>query len=99
MHCLKMQKTVHGKDTIHPDIASTLNNLGNSYTEMEDYQEAVKLHIQSLKMKKAIHGINTTHPDIASSLGNLGHCYMKMGNYQEAAMCYVTEYGHEESHG
>ncbi len=81
---LQMRRTIHGHGKAHPDIASSLNNLGNVYLKMGEQDKALEKQKESLKMKRVIHGGSKPHPAIASSLDNLGIVYLKMGELGEA---------------
>ena len=54
----------------HPDIATSLNNLGIVQYELREYAAAKQSHEQALAIfRKAL---PPDHPDIANSLNNLG---------------------------
>ncbi|XP_019644151.1 PREDICTED: uncharacterized protein LOC109485155, partial [Branchiostoma belcheri] len=72
------------KTTPHPDIASSLNNIGNCWRDLGDQRKAISYHEQSLKMRKAIYGETTPHPDIADSLNNIGACWLDLGDRRKA---------------
>eukprot|EP00058_Branchiostoma_floridae_P017879 XP_002603368.1 hypothetical protein BRAFLDRAFT_80361 [Branchiostoma floridae] len=81
---LQMMRTIYGENTAHPDIASSLNNLGSAWLHLGDHKKAVSYSEQSLQIERIIHGENTAHPEIASSLNNLGLAWSDLGDYKKA---------------
>ncbi len=79
-----MFKAIHGHDTPHPAIATSLNNLGSVFEELGELDKALEKLEQSLVMRIAIHGHETPHPAIITSLYNLGAIYGKLGKLDEA---------------
>ncbi|XP_065673929.1 tetratricopeptide repeat protein 28-like [Hydra vulgaris] len=71
------------KDQPHPDVASSLNNLGTAYHNKEQYDQAIKYYKNSLKVQRLIYK-NEPHPDVAASLDNLGTVYSAKGQYDQA---------------
>ncbi len=69
---LQMRRAIHRHSKSHPEIATSLNNLGLVYREMGNLDKALDAHKQSLKIEQAIHGLDKPHPAIASSLNNFG---------------------------
>ena len=45
-----MKKLIY-RDQPHPDVASSLNNLGNAYGDKGQYDQEMKYYEESLKMK------------------------------------------------
>ncbi len=70
----------HGAES--EEYASSLNNIGVVYQEMEQYKEAKPLHEEALKIRKKV--LEKNHPDIAASLCNLGTIYISEGHFKEA---------------
>ncbi len=56
----------------HPDIASSLDNLGVSYSDLGDYQKSLEYYQKALELRQKV--LPEDHPDIAKSLNNLGFC-------------------------
>ena len=46
-----MNKLIY-QDQPHPDVADSLNNLGNAYNDKGQYDQEIKYHEESLKIKK-----------------------------------------------
>jgi tetratricopeptide (TPR) repeat protein len=67
---------------VHPDTATSLNNLAFLYYSMGRYAEAEPLYVRSLQIREQQLGAD--HPDTASSLNNLALLYYSMGRYAEA---------------
>lgn len=74
---LNIKEKVRGPE--HPDMAKSLNNLGEFLREKGDYDEAQPLYRASLKIREKIR--DTEHSDIALSLNDLGHLLMDQGDY------------------
>lgn len=66
----------------HPDVATSLNNLGELYRLQGRFTEAEPLHVRSLAIRGQRLGSN--HPLVALSLNNLGELYRAKGRYKEA---------------
>ena len=54
----------------HPDIATSLNNIGLVYSDQGKYDEALEYYKRSLKIYEET--LPSNHPDIATSLNNIG---------------------------
>lgn len=67
----------------HPDLATTLNNLGMGLEAQGHLEQAETRFLESLKMRRSL--LAADHPHIAGSLNNLGLLEEERGNYQEAA--------------
>ncbi|MEL7039273.1 MAG: tetratricopeptide repeat protein, partial [Cyanobacteria bacterium J06592_8] len=65
-------------------VASSLNNLGNAYRRLGQYQEAIEYYQQSLTIAREIGDRNGE----AASLGNLGIAYRRLGQYEKAIEYY-----------
>ena len=70
---LKVAQERHG-ETAHPEIAASLNSLGNALCDLGKYNQAIEYYKRSLEMRKQIYG-NKPHHDVATSLHNLGMCF------------------------
>ena len=68
----------------HPDIASSLHELGNVCESESDYAGARRYFEQSLAMKRAVYGEDEAHPDIAASLHALGNVCYRESDYAGA---------------
>ncbi|ACE06616.1 hypothetical protein Aasi_1304 [Candidatus Amoebophilus asiaticus 5a2] len=77
---LEMYRTIYTGN--HPDIASSLDNIGNVYYDLIQYQEALKYYEQAFEIKKTIY--KDTHPSVATSLNNIGNVYRDLGRRQDA---------------
>src|SRR5271157_5103328 len=54
----------------HPDLATSLNNLGNVQRELREYAAAKQCYQQALAIRRK--SLPPDHPDLADSLNNLG---------------------------
>ena len=70
----------------HPDVASSLNNLGVLCSNIGDYQSAESFYKQSLAIKKKAFG--EKHPNLVLSLDNLGQLFSDIGDYKSAEPYY-----------
>lgn len=81
---LKVAEKTFGLE--HPNVATSLNNLGLIYQAQGKYEKAEPLYIRALEIDEKEFGKD--HPDIAIDLNNLGLlCYFQ-GRYYEAKAFY-----------
>ena len=66
----------------HPDIASTLNNIGIVLTRLGQGDEAIRSYQQSLAIHEAVEG--PRHPNTATSAHNLAVTYRDLGRLDDA---------------
>ena len=85
-NALGIRKELFGEQ--HPDIATSLNNVGSWYGDQGNQKAALDYAQQALTMRRALFG--EQHPYIATSLNNVGHWHGKQGN-QKAALDYVQQ--------
>ncbi|KAI8512585.1 hypothetical protein Bbelb_092240 [Branchiostoma belcheri] len=83
---LRKELSKHGESIAHPDIASSLHNLGDAWNHLGDHRKAVSYYEQALQMMRRIVGDGTAHPDIATSLDNLGAAWSGLGDRRKAAI-------------
>ncbi|CAF1130986.1 unnamed protein product [Brachionus calyciflorus] len=67
------------KDADHPDIADSLNNLGEDYQGLGDDLKANDFYLQAFEMRKRLFK-DADHPDIADSLIILSASYSRLGD-------------------
>jgi tetratricopeptide (TPR) repeat protein len=77
---LVIREKVLGPD--HPDVAISLNNLANLYSDQGKYSEAEPLLKRSLAKREKAFG--PKHPDVAAVLENMAACCKKLGKKNEA---------------
>ncbi|CAH1251231.1 TTC28 [Branchiostoma lanceolatum] len=87
---LALKEALHkyGKDTAHPDIATSLCSLGASWGGLGDDRKAITYFDQSLQMRLRIHGEKTAHTDIAELFNNLGTSWINLGDHSKAVSYY-----------
>jgi CHAT domain-containing protein/tetratricopeptide (TPR) repeat protein len=67
------------------DLAASLTNLGNRYSELGRRQEALAPTEEAVKIYRELAKVNPAFQgDLATSLNNLGNCYSELGRRQEA---------------
>lgn len=69
---LEMSRTIHGKDTAHPDIVKSLDRLGLDYWLHGKLDDALTMLEQSLEVCRTIYGKDMAHPYNVMSVCNLG---------------------------
>ena len=72
----------------HPDIASTLGNLGLAWSDLGDARQAVSFYERALAIYEQAYQEAPNHPDIASTLNNLGIAWQNLGDGRKAISCY-----------
>jgi CHAT domain-containing protein/Tfp pilus assembly protein PilF len=70
----------------HPDVATSLNNLGSLYSVWGLYDRAEPLYRRALAIRET--ALGNTHPDVATSLNNLASLYLDQGLYDRAEPLY-----------
>ena len=70
----------------HPDLASTYNGLGVTYTYLKQHDTALKYKNEALKINK-MH-LGEKHIQTARSYINLGISYFELKQYDKALYCY-----------
>lgn len=73
------------RNNYRADYKTILNNLALAYAFQAKYDEALKLHFQTLQMREADHELT----EISASLNNIGLVYFKLKNYPEALSYYL----------
>ena len=71
---------------VHPQVATTLNNLAALYEEQGRYRDAELLYKRSLAIREI--AIGTVHPDVANTLNCLADLYREQGRYADAEPFY-----------
>ncbi|HYW20953.1 MAG TPA: tetratricopeptide repeat protein [Nodularia sp. (in: cyanobacteria)] len=71
----------------HPDVATSLNNLGELYRSQGRYSQAEPLFIQALEMKERL--FVGDHSNVATSLNNLAFLYKSQGRYSQAEPLFI----------
>ncbi|MEM1240642.1 MAG: tetratricopeptide repeat protein [Cyanobacteria bacterium P01_H01_bin.26] len=82
-----LKATLERFGEVHPDVATSLNNLAASYRSQGRYGEAEPLYLEALALRKQLLG--EAHPDLATSLNNLADLYDVQGRYEEAEPLYL----------
>jgi tetratricopeptide (TPR) repeat protein len=70
----------------HPNLATSLSNIGQLYSNMGEYSKALSFHEKALKIRQE--SLPENHPDLATSLSNIGQVYCNMGEYSKALPFY-----------
>ncbi|XP_019613615.1 PREDICTED: uncharacterized protein LOC109461677 [Branchiostoma belcheri] len=85
---LQMYRSIYGQTKAHPDIATSLSNVGLAWGQLGDYRRAISYYEQALQMYKSIYGQSSPHPDIATSLSKLGLAWGNLSDYRKAIFFY-----------
>ncbi|MCA9501168.1 MAG: tetratricopeptide repeat protein, partial [Nitrospira sp.] len=70
----------------HPEVATSLNNLGLLYKNQGQYADADPLYQRALAIREQTLG--PTHPEVATSLNNLGVLYAAQERYSDVEPLY-----------
>jgi tetratricopeptide (TPR) repeat protein len=96
-----LHERIHGKITDPTLNADHLGDLGNCYTSLGDYRQAIDLHTQSLKIARD----TRDRQGEGAVLGNLGGCYFSLGDYRRAidlhtqSLKIARDTGHRQGEG
>ena len=82
---LTTQKSIHPDN--HPDVAKSLDSLGEFYFKIGRTEESIQYYHQSLEMRRALYP--NSHQDTANSYKILGIAYKELGKNPEA-LCYFN---------
>ena len=74
---LDIKTRIYGGDN-HPDVATSLMNIGNVLQAIGKYEEALVQHQKSLDIKIRVFG--NDHPGVAASYNNIGEVYRMKGD-------------------
>ncbi|CAH1268600.1 KLC4 [Branchiostoma lanceolatum] len=85
---LRIVKTVHGRGSCHPVIASIFGDLGSAWLTLDENEEALGFLTIAHKMREDIYGADPTHPEIVSSLGSLSEAWQYRGDFRKAMSVY-----------
>lgn len=85
----KIFKELYGEE--HPEVAVSLNDLGNFYYKIGYGKEAEQCFLQSCEMCERLYG--KEHPAVTECLNNLGMLFLAMGNQEKAEQCLSKSYG------
>ncbi len=66
----------------HPEVASTLNNIGYALSLLRRFDEAIRVYQQALAIHEAVEG--PVHPNTATSAHNLGVTFRLVGREGDA---------------
>ncbi|MFY8328606.1 protein kinase domain-containing protein [Pseudoalteromonas sp. ZZD1] len=80
----KVQVKVYPKD--HPTLALTLNEMGNNFSRLGEYDKAIPLHKQAIAMVEGRYG--KKHIDYAYGYSYLGNAYGYQKRFEEAINAY-----------
>jgi len=80
LKCLSIRINLYGEN--NKDVATSYNNLGNTYSKIAQYDKALEFVLKSLEIRKNIYGeINS---DVAWSYNTLGSVYYYTSEYDKA---------------
>ncbi|MBA2663295.1 MAG: tetratricopeptide repeat-containing protein, partial [Bradymonadaceae bacterium] len=81
---LPIEERVLGSD--HPDVATSLNNIGNEHDNLGSYEKALVFYERALAIWKR--ALGPEHPDVATSLNNIGVAQSRLGSYEKALVAH-----------
>jgi tetratricopeptide (TPR) repeat protein len=84
---LTIWKKVCGEN--HPNVGTTLNNLGEVFRELGEPKKAIAFYERALAIWKKVYG--DMHPQVAIGLNNLGFIYLQQGGQKEKAKVYLEQ--------
>lgn len=84
----KIFKDLYGDE--HPEVAVSLNDLGNFYEKIGRGKEAEQCFLQSCEMCERLYG--KVHPAVTECLNNLGMLFLEMRNQEKAEQCLLQSY-------
>jgi tetratricopeptide (TPR) repeat protein len=79
-HALAIDKEVYGDR--HPDVAATLNNIGEAWRVLGEPKKALGYYEQALSIDKEVY--DERHPDVARDLNNIGLAWYALGEPKKA---------------
>lgn len=82
----EMRKILYKDHGDHLDLARSLNNLGNIYDCLNEFESALDFKLKGLEMFTKLYASleGGVHMDIANSYSSVGVTYDNMNNYNEA---------------
>ena len=78
---LEVAEEIHGSD--HPDVATSLNWLAETYRKQSQYAQAEPLYRRGLRIREE--QLGSQHPDVAISLNDLAWLYLEQNRTAQAA--------------
>lgn len=84
----KIFKDLYGDE--HPEVAVSLNDLGNFYYKTGCGKKAEQCFLQSCEMCERLYG--REHPAVTECLNNLGMLFLEMRNKEKAEQCLIQAY-------
>lgn len=82
---LEIRRRLH-PEVNHPEVAASLNLLGEIRYENDGLEEAEALYAEALTMRRALYAGD--HPDLARTVDNLGNIAHDLGDLEEAEARY-----------
>jgi tetratricopeptide (TPR) repeat protein len=77
---LSIGKEVYGER--HPNVATTLNNIGGAWDSLGEPKKALEYYEQALAIDKEVYG--DKHPSVAATLNNIGSAWDALGEPKKA---------------
>ncbi len=81
---IEIRESVLGSE--HPDVAASLNNLGEVFRMKGDYTRTEQLYKRALEIREK--ALGPEHPDAVSSLNNLAILHYLRGKFDQAEQLY-----------
>ncbi len=86
----------------HPDVATTLNNLGRVYFDYREIDKALSHYNEALHIRQDLFGED--HMDVSATTFNIGQAHHRLGHLDEALThyskfySYISRFGTEDQH-
>lgn len=76
-------------------LTTCLLNIGNCYSKLGDYDNAVAYHFRALQLRRPLHSSHQQTPNLSvwRAINNLGHSYLQKGDYKQAASFFAEALG------
>ncbi|KAK8009153.1 hypothetical protein PG991_011704 [Apiospora marii] len=84
---VKVAREVFGAE--HPSTLSSMNNLANVLSSQGKYEEAERMHRQTVQQSEK--ALGAEHPDTLASMNNLANVLSSQGKYEEAERMHQKE--------
>lgn len=75
----------------HPYLATCLNNIGVSYSNLNENEKSLEYHTKAYEMRLRLYQ-TLDHPDLALSLFNIAVCYTNLNDFEKSLDHHMQAY-------